>query len=45
MFTKKIFTLFTMFLFILSGGIAHAHGKNRDAAAFFFQKKAAVDMT
>ena len=45
MFTKKIFTLFTMFLFILSGGIAYAHGKNRDAAAFFFQKKAAVDMT
>ena len=45
MFTKKIFTFFTMFLLILSGGIAYAHGKNRDAAAFFFQKKAAVDMT
>lgn len=45
MFTKKLLAVFSMFVLILSGTIVYAHGKNKDAAAFFFLKKAAVNLT
>jgi uncharacterized membrane protein YkoI len=44
-FTKKLLTAFTAFIFILFGTIAYAHGKNREAAAFFFMEKNAVNIS
>ncbi len=44
MFTKRLLAVFTVIMFILPGTIAYAHGKNKDAAAFFFLKKAAIDL-
>jgi uncharacterized membrane protein YkoI len=45
LFTKKLLTAFTAFIFILFGTIAYAHGKNREAAAFFFMEKNAVNVS
>jgi uncharacterized membrane protein YkoI len=44
-FTKKLLTAFTAFIVILFGTIAYAHGKNREAAAFFFMEKNAVNVS
>jgi len=44
MFTKKLLTVFAMVMFILPGTIAYAHGRNKEAAAFFFLKKAAINL-
>ena len=44
MFKKDFLAVFATIMLILPGTIAYAHGKNRDAAAFFFLKKAAIDL-
>jgi len=44
MFTKKLLAVFTVIMFMLPGTIAYAHGRNKDATAFFFLKKAAIDL-
>jgi len=44
-FTKKLLTAFTALIFILFGTFAYAHGKNREAAAFFFMEKNAVNVS
>jgi uncharacterized membrane protein YkoI len=44
MVTKKLMAVFIMTMFILPGTIAYAHGKNKDAAAFFFLKKVAINL-
>jgi len=45
MFTKKLLSILTIVMFILSCTMAYAHEKNMDAAAFFFLKKAAIDLS
>jgi uncharacterized membrane protein YkoI len=44
MFTKKLLAIFTVIMFMVPGTIAYAHGRNKDATAFFFLKKAAIDL-
>ncbi len=44
MFTKKFLAFFIMIMLIFAGTITYAHGKNKDAAAFFFLKKAAINL-
>jgi len=44
MFSKKLLTGFSILALTLSPTIACAHGRNRDAAAFFFLKSAAMSV-
>jgi predicted peroxiredoxin len=44
MFSKKIVTGMSIFIFALLTTAAYAHSRNNDAAAFFFLKGAAISV-